>query len=143
MLGRRPDVSQGELSGDGRSLTVRVPLVFKRRGGRKQVVGPEGEGAWAPKPARVDSTLVKALARAHRWQAMLESGDYSTMQELAAAERINGSYLARVLRLTLLSPSVVEAIIEVASGSRKPHVRSGDADVRGRVGSAALRRVWP
>ena len=55
------------------------------------------------------STLVKALARAHRWQ--LESGDYASIAELAVAEKINPSYLARVLRLTLLSPRVVEAIL--------------------------------
>ena len=54
------------LSGDGRSLTVQVPLTFRRRGGRKRVVAPEGASAWAPGSARVDSTLVKALARAHR-----------------------------------------------------------------------------
>jgi hypothetical protein len=75
-------------------------------------MGPEGEAAWSPRPARVDSTLVKALARAHRWKAMLETGAYSTMEELAAAERINGSYLARVLRLTMLAPWIVEAVVE-------------------------------
>ena len=50
------------------------PLTFRRRGGRKQVVAPEGwpGPALAPRPARVDTTLVKALARAHRWQGMLK-----------------------------------------------------------------------
>jgi hypothetical protein len=105
-------MNAAELSPDRRSLTVQVPLAFKRRGGRKQVVGPDGETAWAPMPARIDSTLVKALARAYRWRAMLESGNYSTMEEFAAAERINASYLARVLRLTLLAPWIVETAIE-------------------------------
>jgi hypothetical protein len=105
-------MNAAELSPDRRSLTVQVPLAFKRRGGRKQVVGPDGETAWAPMPARIDSTLVKALARAYRWRAMLESGNYSTMDEFAAAERINASYLARVLRLTLLAPWIVETAIE-------------------------------
>lgn len=107
-----------ELSRDGRSVRVHVPLAFKRRGGRKQVITPghsekdSGEAGWAPRLARVDSTLVKVLARAHRWQRMLDSGTYSSVAELAAAERINPSYLARVLRLTLLAPDIVDSILD-------------------------------
>jgi hypothetical protein len=55
---------------------------------------------------------VKALARAHRWQGMLEGGEYGSIQDLAAAERINPSYLARVLRLTLLAPNITQAILD-------------------------------
>ena len=100
-----------ELSRDGRSVKVHVPLAFKRRGGRKQVVLPDGGPGWRPRPARVDGTLVKAIARAHRWQRMLESGAYASVSELAEAERINASYLARVLRLTLLAPDIVDALL--------------------------------
>ena len=84
---------------DGQTLTVRVPLTSRRRGGRKQVVTPEG-ATWAAPQAQIDSTLVKALARAHRWKRMLESGRYASVTELAEAEKINQSYLCRVLRLT-------------------------------------------
>ena len=99
---------------DGRSVTVQVPLAFRRRGGRKQVVAPEGwpGPALASQHDRVDGTLVKAVARAHRWQGMLESGAFATVEELARAERINPSYLARVLRLTLLVPETVESILD-------------------------------
>jgi hypothetical protein len=99
---------------DGHSVTVQLPLAFRRRGGRKQVVAPEGRSgpAYAPRPHRVDGTLVKALARAHRWQGMLDSGGFGSIEELAAAERINPSYLARVLRLTLLAPEIVESILD-------------------------------
>ena len=103
-----------ELARDGHSVTVQVPLAFRRRGGRKLVVSPEGwpGPALAPRPARVDGTLVKALAGAHRWQGMLDSGVYGSIEELARAERINPSYLARVLRLTLLAPEIVESILD-------------------------------
>ncbi len=101
-----------ELSSDRRSVTVSVPLAIRRRGGRKQVVAPEGATAWAPRQAQIDSTLVKALARAFRWRRLLEDGVYASCEELAAAERINGSYVSRVLRLTLLAPEVVEAILD-------------------------------
>ena len=75
---------------------------------------PEGWSgpALAPRPARVDGTLVTALARAHRWQGMLEGGEYASIEELARAEKINPSYLARVLRLTLLAPEIVESILD-------------------------------
>ena len=105
---------EAEVACDGRSVTVQVPLTFRRRGSRKQVVAPEGwtGPAPAPRPARVDGTLVKALARAHRWQGMLEGGEYGSIEELARAEKINPSYLARVLRLTLLAPEIVESILD-------------------------------
>jgi hypothetical protein len=61
---------------------------------------------------RQDITLIKAVARAFRWRRMLESGRFATINELAAAEKINASYLSRVLRLTLLAPDIVEAILD-------------------------------
>jgi len=92
-------------------LTVRVPLAARKpRGGRKLVLTPGGmthRGASA-----ADTTLVKALARAFRWRRMMETGRYSTIDELAAAEKINSSYVSRLLRLTLLAPNIVEAILD-------------------------------
>ncbi len=90
-----------------KTITVTVPLRFERRGGRKVVISP---AAYAPPPARYDNALIKALARAFRWRRMIESGDYSSITELAKAEKINQSYACRLLRLTLLAPHIVEAI---------------------------------
>jgi len=55
---------------------------------------------------------VKALARAFRWRRMMQSGRFGTIDELAAAEKINLSYVSRLLRLTLLAPDIVEAILD-------------------------------
>jgi hypothetical protein len=66
---------------------------------------------WHLRHDAVDKTLVKALARARRWQRMVDSSGFSSSEELAKAERINPSYLARVLRLTLLAPDIVESIL--------------------------------
>ena len=93
------------------TLTVRVPFTIRRRGGRKLAIAADGSTLAPPRP-RVDSTLVKALARAQRWNKLLESGRYGSATELAAAEKINPSYVSRVLRLTLLAPDIVEAIVE-------------------------------
>lgn len=96
---------------DGRTLTVRVPLTVRKRGGRKQVVMPDGACWGQPRP-RVDNTMVKAIARAHRWKRLMESGRFASVTELAEAEKINQSYLCRVLRLTLLAPDIVEVILD-------------------------------
>ena len=103
------------ISCDGTTLTVRVPLTSRRHGGRKQVVTPDG-ATWATPKPQVDSTLVKAIARAQRWKRMLESGQFVSVNELAEAEKINQSYMCRVLRLTLLAPNIVEAILNGGQG---------------------------
>jgi hypothetical protein len=105
------------MSAVGQTLTVRVPLTIRQRGGRKQVMMPDDDPTWAPARAQVNSTLVKALARAFRWRRMLEAARYGTIDELAAAEKINSSYVSRLLRLTLLAPDIVKAI---------PHGRQPD-----------------
>jgi hypothetical protein len=97
---------------EGTTLVVRIPMRSQRRGGRKRIVAPDGsELAPAPKP-QPDGTLVKALARACRWQRALESGEYGTLAELSTAERISRSYVCRVLRLTLLAPDIVERVMD-------------------------------
>ena len=63
-------------------------------------------------PLAADTTLVKAVARAFRWRRMMETGRFATINELAAAEKINSSYVSRLLRLTLLCPDIVEAILD-------------------------------
>ena len=55
--------------------------------------------------------LVKALARAWRWQKMLDRGVYASVTNIAEAERISKSYVSRILRLALLAPDIVEAIL--------------------------------
>ena len=88
---------------DGTTVVVRMPMRFQRRGGRKRIVALDGsEIAVAMKPQR-DGTLVKAPARAWRWQRMLESGEYGSLAERADAERLRRSYVSRILLLTLLA----------------------------------------
>ena len=93
------------------TVTVTVPFAIRKRGGRTLVITPDGATS-APAPRiRVDSTLLKALARGFRWRKLLEKGDFSTIEEIAKAENINPSYISRVLRMTLLAPEIVEAIL--------------------------------
>jgi hypothetical protein len=97
---------------DGDTITVFIPMTWKRRGGRKVIIAPDGGDAWAPGKSRPDETLIRALARAHRWKRMLETGKYRSAQEIADAEKIGRSFVSRLLRLTLLAPDIQEAILE-------------------------------
>ncbi len=97
---------------DERTITVTVPLTLRKRGGRRHVIAPNGAPARPRSRPHVDGTLVKALARAFRWRSLLEAGHYLTVEEIARAEAINPSYVSRVLRLTLLAPDIVQAILD-------------------------------
>lgn len=95
------------------SVTVRVPLKIRRRPGRKTVVTPVATaGADTTIATRADPALVKALARAFRYQRLLDEGRYASITELAAAEDLDRGYLGSLLRLTLLSPDIVESLLD-------------------------------
>jgi hypothetical protein len=96
---------------DGKSITVRIPFKIRKRGGRKLVLAPDCAASCMPQQARVDNTMVKAIARAFRWRRLLEAGAHASVGEIAAAEKINTSYVSRVLRLTLLAPDLIERIL--------------------------------
>ncbi|MBP7586393.1 MAG: hypothetical protein KBA72_00460 [Thermoanaerobaculia bacterium] len=103
-------MKRATISADGETITVHIPLTFRKRGGRKRVVTPDG-AEWAPRP-RIDNAMVKALARAFRWRKMLDEGVHATIEDLAQAERLAPSYVSGILRLTLLAPEIVEAILD-------------------------------
>ncbi|EIG60564.1 hypothetical protein [Bradyrhizobium sp. WSM1253] len=105
-----PQASKAIISQDGRTAMVSIAVSFLQRAGRKQILSPAGAAPWSPAP-RIDSALVKAVVRAHRWRQMIESGKYPSSAELAKAEKVNDSYLSRILRLTLLAPDIIEAIL--------------------------------
>ncbi len=112
------------------ALTVHVPMAFRRRGGRKLIVAPDGTAMPATAPRfDVDNVLLKALARGFRWQKLLDKGTYSTIKEIAAKEKIDASYVGDVLRLTLLAPDIVEMILD----GRQPPT----------LGFEALRKFLP
>jgi hypothetical protein len=94
-------------------VTVHVPMTFRRRGGRKLIVAPDGRAMPVnPSRTQIDNVLIKALARAVRWQRLLDQGVCSTIKEIASRERIDPSYVGDVLRLTLLAPDIIEMILD-------------------------------
>jgi hypothetical protein len=93
-------------------LVISIPVAFMQRGGRKQIVVPPGADDWQPRTNRCENSLINALAKAHLWRRLIESGKYSSASELSRAAGINESYICRVLRLTLLAPDIVEAVLD-------------------------------
>jgi hypothetical protein len=114
-------MAKPKIKSDGRTITVRVPISIRQRGGRKVVLAPDGmqHDPHTLRCQQVDNAMVKAIARAFRWREMLEQGEYAAVVEIADAERINESYVCRVLRLTLLAPEIVEAIVD---GRQSPSI---------------------
>jgi hypothetical protein len=96
---------------EGSTLIVRIPMRFHRRGGRKRIVAPDGSAIVPSLKPQPHGTLVKALTRAWRWQRMLDEGVYTSVSEIGNAENISKSYVSRILRLALLAPDIVEAIL--------------------------------
>lgn len=92
-------------------ITVHVPLKFVARGGRKSIFVPVSETPTPPQ-ANHNNALIKALARAYRWRKLIENGEYASITELADAKGVNQSYACRLLRLTLLAPGIVTAILD-------------------------------
>ncbi len=99
------------LAGQGDGISVHVPMLLKKRAGRKEIIVPDGLDAKAPAEAPPQDALVKAVARAHRWQEILDAGEVGSIRELAKRLRVDRSYVARILRLTLLAPDIIETIL--------------------------------
>jgi hypothetical protein len=97
---------------DGDHLVVCVPMQLKRRGGRKQIVVPEGLPGSRASTSAAQEPLTTALARAFHWQDLIDSGAYSSITELAEALGVDRSYVGRIMRLTMLAPDIVTTIVD-------------------------------
>ena len=94
------------------TLIVRIPVAFKRRGGRKLIITPEGAPEAVASPAVLDDTLVRTLVKAHRWRRRIESGKAKSITDLAEQEQVTIAYVTRLLPLTCLAPDIVTAILD-------------------------------
>jgi hypothetical protein len=120
------------------TMTIRIPIRLQRRGGRKLIMMPEGMPAPARTPRR-DETLVKALVRAHRWRRKIESGQASSITDLAEQEGVTDAYVCRLLPLTCLAPDIVEALLD---GRQPKGLRLAEMLGNGPLGWEEQRRFW-
>lgn len=92
-------------------MIVNVPLRLKKRGGRKEVILPQAFASDTPMYESQQEALVVALARAHRWQRLLDEGRLESITGLAREVGMDVSLVARLMRLTLLAPDIIEGIL--------------------------------
>jgi hypothetical protein len=104
-------MSGATVQNDDSGIVVNVPLVLKKRGGRREVVLPQAFASDDPMRPSHQEALVIALARAHRWQKLLDEGKFESVSDLAREMGLDPSFAARLLRLTLLAPDIIEAIL--------------------------------
>jgi hypothetical protein len=93
-------------------VVTEIPMHFRRHGGKTVVIHPDGQRVVEHSLARTDQTLIKVIARAFRWERLLRDGTYATVDEIAKAEDISPSYVSRVIRITLLAPDIITAVLE-------------------------------
>ena len=96
---------------DDNGIVVNVPLTLKKRGGRKEVILPQAFASDSPMRPSHQEALVIAIARAHRWQRLLDEGKFESVSDLAREIGLDVSFAARLLRLTLLAPDIVESVL--------------------------------
>jgi hypothetical protein len=123
------------------TLIIRVPVQFKRRGGRKRIITPEGVDApMVPvQPAPVDDTLVKTLVKAHRWRRRIETGKAKSVTDLAEQEKVSITYVTKLWPLTCLAPDIVVALLD----GRQPRGLSVNRMLKNVPEAwSAQRRLW-
>lgn len=109
----RSKIQVSVVAGSDGSITFDIPLRIVKRGYRKVVQIPNSEGEQRPWDNR-PTALQRALGRAERWRRMLDSGEAKSINEIAAREKADFSYIARLLNLTMLAPQLVAAILDDA-----------------------------
>ena len=103
-------MAEPTLKAENGVLTIRIPMEFRRRSGRKEIIVPEGV-APPPAPGHTHGPLAVAVARAHAWKGMIESGRFASVSNLAEHMGVNHRHVGRMLDLTLLAPDIIEAIL--------------------------------
>ncbi|BAO82876.1 17.2 : Prophage functions [Serpentinimonas maccroryi] len=93
-------------------LSTFIPLKIRKRGGRKVVLRPDGQVEAAAKVAtQIDQPLLVALTRAFYWQRLLDDGVVGSGSEIAQREGLHHSTVNELLRLTLLEPAIIQAVL--------------------------------
>ena len=97
------------MTGTTNTIRVVIPLTIRKRNGRPKILPPDDVDArngWAQDPH-----VLRAIARAWGWRRQLETGAASTIQDIAAAEKVSDRFVSRMMRLAYLSPSVLETLV--------------------------------
>lgn len=101
------------VNADQSIVTIDIPITFKRRGGKKTIIAPDGHAVNDDRNEKQDRILLKTLVNAHKWQRMLDSGKYESISKLCEGEDLSKGYTARVIRMVTLAPNIQEKILNM------------------------------
>lgn len=117
---------------DGNKIVVTIPVKFYRRNGRQMVASqPSGNDFVRETRSNVNTELATTIAKAWEWQEELESGKFGSIEELAQGKNVGRTYAGRLLRLTSLSPTIVESIL-----------KGGDSEISLRLLHKGIPHCW-
>ncbi len=93
-------------------MVIEIPVQFQRKAKRKRITTPDGRNVVDMSNENIDDALIKAIARAHRWQEMLDTREAKSIADIANQEGLPKSYASQVIKLTELAPDITSAILE-------------------------------
>jgi hypothetical protein len=97
------------MTNSANTIRVVIPLTLRRKNGRPKILPPADHG---PAETRVqDAHVLRAIARAWNWRRRIERSEASTIADIARAEKITDRFVSRMMRLTYLSPDVLEKLV--------------------------------
>ena len=118
---------------NGQRVTV-VPLTIKRRQNRK-VLTPPPSSAPDSTVGGFDESMIRTLGKGFHWQRQLDEGRYPHVSDLARKQKLERGWVSEILRMTLLAPDIITAIVE---GRQPRHVNLHA--LRGRID--IIPREW-
>jgi len=102
------EMAQASMDGE---MLVQIPMTLTKRQGRKQIILPTGSETACVRQDITADPVALAIANGFRWQELLDNGTYPTVRALAKAVKQDIAYVARTIRLTLLAPDIIEAVM--------------------------------
>lgn len=92
-------------------MEMTIPIDFKKSKNRKIITTPNGQDLTQSVAPQHDTSLVKAIVRAYKWEGMLEEGAAKSITDIARKENMDRGYVSSVMRLTALAPDIITAIL--------------------------------
>lgn len=97
--------------GSQAKLSTFIPLKIRKRGARKVIMRPDGQVTAAGAAPQTDRPMLVALTRAFYWQHLLDDGVATSGSDIAQREGLHPSTVNELLRLTMLEPAIIQAIL--------------------------------
>jgi hypothetical protein len=99
---------------DDKTLSVLIPIKIRKKKGYVTMILPEGAKEYEDieNPQNYNEKLTQAFAKAHKWKIMLKQKEVDSLSEIAAIEKVDKAYIAKIFKLNYVAPDIVEAILD-------------------------------